>query len=142
MKNILKLFKARTLSFFNLPFKKAFRKFWLEIDEKVNYYVQTEFEQNNPFSELSIAVDSLESNAIRSDDFNQCLWDDNDFCTLDDKIDSLENEVDGLVRYEDFVDLQTKVKEIHDLIDKACREKVEQVLKENYTLEITLKPKE
>ena len=58
------------------------------------------------------------------------------------KIDTLENTVDGLVRHEDFVDLQLRVNQITDLIDKACREKVEQVLKENYTLEITLKPKE
>tara|TARA_S200002703_G_C3678116_1_gene208265 strand:- start:214 stop:642 length:429 start_codon:yes stop_codon:yes gene_type:complete len=142
MKNTLKSLKARTVSFFTLPFKRASRKFWAEIDERVNYYVQSEFDNNNPFRDLEIAVESLEDQAIRLDDLNGCLWDDNDFCSLDDKIDTLENTVDGLVRHEDFVDLQLRVNQITDLIDKACREKVEQVLKENYTLEITLKPKE
>ena len=142
MKNTLKSFKARTVSFFTRPFKRASRKFWSAIDERVNYYVHLEFDNNNPFNELASSVDSLEDQAIRLDDFNGCLWDDNDFCSLDDKIDTLENTVDGLVKYEDFVDLQLRVNKITDLIDEACREKVEQVLKENYTLEITLKPKE
>ena len=138
MKNILKSLKARTVSFLTKPV----RKFWLKIDEKVNYYVQSEFDRNNPFNELSIAVDSLEDQAVRYDDFNSCLWDDHDFCSLDDKIDSLENQVDGLVRQEDFVDLQLKMKEIEKLIQDACEEKIKKVLSEDYKIELTLKPKE
>jgi|TARA_R100000479_G_scaffold165647_1_gene105051 ribosome-associated translation inhibitor RaiA len=127
MKKILTQLKDRIVIFFTLPFKRACRKFWAEIDERVNYYVQSEFENNNPFTNLESAVDSLESQAIRLDDLNGCLWDDYDFCSLDEKITTLENQVDEL-----------NDESIQDMIDK----RLEELINKKFTIEITLKPKE
>ena len=123
MKNILKSIKARTVSFFTLPV----RKFWLKVEQQVSLYTDDNMNCCSTVIDLEQSVERLEDNKMDRDDFNCYLWDDSDFCNLDDKVDLLQRAVDDL-----------ESESIQDIVD----ERLEELINKKFTIEITLKPKE
>jgi hypothetical protein len=123
MKNILKLLKARTVSFFTLPV----RKFWLEVEKQVSLYTDEHMNCSSAVLDLERDVSRLEDNKMDRDDFNCYLWDDSDWCELDDKVSALQTAVDEL-----------DDESIQDMIDG----RLEELINKKFTIEITLKPKE
>ena len=119
----LQLLKARIVSFLTLPV----RKFWLKVEQQVALYTDEHMDCSSSVMDLERSVERLEDNKMDRDDFNCYLWDDSDFCNLDDKVDLLQRELDDL-----------DDKSIQDMID----ERLEELINKKFTIEITFKPKE
>lgn len=132
MKKLIKSLKARIVSFCQRPIKKLKLKFVCylqeEINREVNYYITTD----EGYVDMDRRLDRLEDNTVDYDNFNSALWDDCDFVSHDDKLDSHESRIDDL--YDNRLE--------PDAVKWMIRKEFETIMSEKFTIEVTFKPKE